>query len=56
MYLATVPVFIWAFRLAFHIWFRHKSEDYRYEKMRTRWEAKGEIYYYFASYTYVFMM
>jgi len=34
----TVPVIIWGLRLSIHIAVRHKSEDYRYKKMREGWE------------------
>jgi steroid 5-alpha reductase family enzyme len=56
MMFATIPVYLWALRLSYHIWKRHTSEDYRYLEMRQRWEAKGDFYYYFASYFYVFLM
>jgi steroid 5-alpha reductase family enzyme len=38
MIIITVPVFIWGLRLAIYIFRRHKSEDYRYKKMREDWE------------------
>merc|ERR1712070_327245 len=41
MILATIPVFIWGLRLSSYIFVRHKSEDYRYKKMRADWEKGG---------------
>lgn len=36
---------------------RHPGkEDFRYADMRRGWEAKGKCYYYFAAFTFVFMM
>eukprot|EP00347_Sterkiella_histriomuscorum_P014065 403362293 len=32
------------------------KEDFRYADMRRGWEAKGKCYYYFAAFTFVFMM
>lgn len=47
---------IWAIRLAVHIGIRHHGEDFRYQDMRKGWEAKGKCFYYFAAFTFVFMM
>ena len=50
-------VSIWGLRLAIHIGVRHPGkEDFRYQDMRKGWEARGKGYYYFAAFTYVFMM
>ena len=56
MLLITIPVYFWGFRLAYHIWKRHKAEDYRYKEMREGWEAKGTCYYFFAAFTFVYGM
>ena len=31
MLIATIPVCLWGLRLSYHIWSRHKREDYRYK-------------------------
>ncbi|CDW80929.1 membrane protein [Stylonychia lemnae] len=50
-------VSLWAFRLSAHILMRHGGEeDYRYQAMRRKWEAKGKTYYYIVSYLFVFVM
>jgi steroid 5-alpha reductase family enzyme len=40
MLLLAVMLFIWAIRLAGHIFMRHKGEDYRYKMMKKAWENK----------------
>ncbi len=55
--LTFVLISIWGLRLAIHIGVRHPGkEDFRYQDMRKGWVAKGQAYYYFAAFTYVFMM
>ena len=54
--LSNVLIAVWGIRLAYHIGARHKVEDYRYVDMRNRWNAVSSNYYYFASFTYIFMM
>lgn len=49
-------VTIWAVRLALHIGLRHNGEDWRYKEMRQGWEAKGMAFYYFAAFTFIFVM
>ena len=51
-----ILVTLWAVRLAYHIGKRHNGEDYRYVEMRENWMKKGKAYYYFAAFTFVFMM
>jgi len=52
----TVPVIIWGLRLSIHIAVRHKSEDYRYKKMREGWEQGGSCVYYLKAYFIVFIL
>eukprot|EP00347_Sterkiella_histriomuscorum_P000546 403375437 len=48
---------LWAARLSTHIAMRHEGkEDYRYVAMRKRWEKKGQTYYYFAAFFYIFVL
>jgi len=54
--ISNVLIAIWGLRLAYHIGARHNTEDYRYVDMRNRWTAESQSYYYFAAFTYVFMM
>ena len=60
MIIATALTCIWAARLSFHIWYRHKSEDYRYKEMREGWEEKGggpgSFGYYIRAYGFVYLM
>ena len=37
MILVTTIIYFWGLRLAYHIWARHKMEDYRYKQMREDW-------------------
>jgi len=37
MILVTSIIYFWGLRLAYHIWARHKQEDYRYKEMREDW-------------------
>jgi steroid 5-alpha reductase family enzyme len=55
MVFATVPVFIWGIRLSAYIFARHKGEDWRYEKERTKWEARGDCFYFTVAYWYIFV-
>lgn len=52
----TVPVIIWGLRLSIHIAVRHKSEDYRYKKMREGWEQGGSCVYFLKAYFIVFIL
>jgi len=55
--LTFILVSIWGLRLAIHIGVRHPGkEDFRYQDMRKGWMEKGSGYYYFAAFTFVFMM
>lgn len=54
--LATALVSIWAARLSIYIFIRHKSEDYRYKKMREEWEKKGNCFYYTKAYFVVYIL
>ena len=48
---------VWGIRLSIHIGVRHTGEeDYRYQAMRAKWEAKGKCYYYIAALMFVFVM
>ena len=48
---------LWGLRLATHIGFRHKGEDWRYTQViRTRWKHKGAIGRAISAYCYVFLM
>ena len=49
-------VAIWAGRLSVYIFIRHKSEDYRYKKMREDWEKKGDCYYYTKAFLQVYVL
>jgi len=55
MILCSVPVLIWGLRLSSYIFFRHKSEDYRYKKMREDWEAQGTVVYYLKAFFFIFV-
>lgn len=55
MVFATVPIIIWGVRLSAYIFIRHKAEDWRYQVLREKWEAKGDLAYYFVIYFYVFV-
>lgn len=56
MFLATGLVWLWALRLAIHIWARHRGEDFRYKNWRDEWEAKGDCYFYYTSYWFVYLL
>lgn len=56
MYLTLGLTILWALRLAIHIWLRHRGEDFRYKTMRDEWEAKGDCYFYFKSFWFVYLM
>ena len=56
MYLVTILVFVWAFRLAIYLGVRKKTEDYRYKNWRESWEADGDCNYYMKSFFIVFML
>jgi steroid 5-alpha reductase family enzyme len=56
MLMATIPVFIWGFRLAGYIFVRHKKEDYRYQQMREGWQEGGTCSYLVKSLVYVYLM
>jgi steroid 5-alpha reductase family enzyme len=48
---------IWGFRLTFYIGSRHNGvEDFRYAKLRKRWEAGGTVNYYVRAFLVVFVM
>ena len=55
MWLTSCLVFIWGLRLSSYIFIRHKSEDYRYKKMREDWEQGGTCVYLTKAYLYVFV-
>ena len=54
MILSTSLVFVWALRLSFYIFKRHKGEDWRYKMLRDKWESYGDIVYYTLSYSIIF--
>jgi len=56
MILVTAIIWFWGFRLAYHIWARHKGEDYRYKKMREGWEVHGSCGYYIRAFGFVYLM
>lgn len=56
MFLATGLTVAWALRLAGHIWARHRGEDFRYLNFRNEWEKKGDCYFYFTSYWFVYLL
>ena len=56
MWLATGICTVWALRLSIHIWARHRGEDYRYKNWREEWEEKGNCYYLFKAFWFVYLM
>jgi steroid 5-alpha reductase family enzyme len=56
MILVTTIICFWGFRLAYHIWARHKKEDYRYKEMRENWEAQGTCVYFLKAYGFIYTM
>ena len=56
MIMITVPVIIWGLRLGYHIWSRHKGEDYRYFWMRKIMLKYGDLAYYVGSYISIYFM
>lgn len=56
MILVTTIICFWGFRLAYHIWARHKKEDYRYKEMRENWEAQGTCVYFLKAYGFIYLM
>mmetsp|Transcript_47905 Transcript_47905/g.63387 ORF Transcript_47905/g.63387 Transcript_47905/m.63387 type:complete len:236 (+) Transcript_47905:1-708(+) len=57
-WLALTFVTIWALRLSYHIWSRHKGEeDFRYQNFRRDWTAAGGTWgYYWRAFLIIFMM
>mmetsp|Transcript_26476 Transcript_26476/g.47529 ORF Transcript_26476/g.47529 Transcript_26476/m.47529 type:complete len:253 (+) Transcript_26476:1538-2296(+) len=54
--LATLIVALWSIRLSWHIYKRHAGEDYRYVYLRREWMKKGKLFYYIASFGFVFVL
>jgi len=55
MILVTAIIWFWGARLAYHIWARHKKEDYRYKEMRENWEAQGTCVYFLKAYGFIYI-
>jgi steroid 5-alpha reductase family enzyme len=56
MILVTAIIWFWGVRLAYHIWARHRCEDYRYVQMREGWEAKGTCVYFASAFGFIYLM
>jgi steroid 5-alpha reductase family enzyme len=54
--LSNVLVLVWAIRMALNNGLRHDAEDWRYAEMRANWMKKGQAFYYFAAYMFIYFV